>query len=81
MTSTVIMYWIKVSHALAFKTSSVRSVYIKIIVYAGSILANLNNTMQTKQHAMKKPQSYSIYNFEVEGSLVENVQNLHFLMI
>ena len=35
-------------------TLSVRSVYIKIINYSGRILANLNTTMQTKQHAVKK---------------------------
>ena len=32
---------------------------IKIINHSDSISANLNNTMQTKQHAMKKTHSYS----------------------
>ena len=49
----------KVCHSSAFQTISVRSVYFKIINYSGSIFANLNKTMQTKQDAMKKPQSYS----------------------
>ena len=51
--------------------------------YGSSILENLNNTMQTKQHAMKKPNSNSNRNkiykgllFVEEGSLAENVQNL-----
>ena len=42
-----------------FRTISVRSVYIRIINYSGSIhvlhVASLNNSLQTKQHAMKKP--------------------------
>ena len=41
-------------HLSALQTISVRSLYIKIINYRDSISANLNNTMQTKQHAMKK---------------------------
>ena len=44
---------------LNFLIKLVRSVYIKIINYSGSILTNLNNTMQTTHHAMKKPHSYS----------------------
>ena len=42
-------------HSSAFQTISVRSVYIKIINHSGSILAiaDLNNTMQTKQDTMK----------------------------
>ena len=42
-----------------FRHLSVRTISIKIINYGGSILANLNNKMQTKQHAMKTPHSYS----------------------
>ena len=38
---------VKVCHAFAFQTS----IYIKIINYCGSILRNLNDTMQPKQHA------------------------------
>ena len=64
------------------------SLYKKNINYSGSILANLNNTMQTKQHATKKTNSYSSRNkiywgilFVEEGSLAENVQNLRFLLI
>ena len=49
----------KVCHSSAFQTISRRSVYNKIINYSGSILANLNSTMQTKQHATKKTHSYS----------------------
>ena len=48
----------------------------------------LNNTIQSKQHAMKKPHSYSNRNkiykglfFVVEGFRAENVQNLQFLLI
>ena len=49
----------------------------------------INNTIQTKQHAMKKPNSYSnrnkiykgIFFFFVEGFWAENVQNLKFLLI
>ena len=50
---------VKVCHSSAFQTISHRSVYIKIINYSDSISANLNNTIQTKQHAMKKSHSYS----------------------
>ena len=49
-------------------------IYIKNINYSDCIYANLNNTIQTEQHAMKKPQSYSNRNeiykglfFVVEG--------------
>ena len=79
---------VKVCHPSAFQTISHRSVYIKIINYSDSISANLNNTMQTKQHAMKKPHSYSNRNkiykglfFVTEGLLAENVQNLLVLLI
>ena len=34
-----------------------RAVYIKNINYSGSLLANLNSKMQTKQHATEKHQS------------------------
>ena len=43
---------------IRFSTISVRLVYIKMINYRGSILANLNKTMQPNEHATKKPQSY-----------------------
>ena len=43
---------------IPFSTISVRLVYIKMINYRGSILANLNKTMQPNEHATKKPQSY-----------------------
>ena len=69
-----VTYWLKVCHLSAFQTISRRSVYIKIIKYSDSISANLNNTIQTKQHDMKKPHSYSNRNkiykglyFVVEG--------------
>ena len=52
-------FLLKVCHSSAFQTISCRSVYIKIINYSDSISANLNNTIQTKEHAMKKPHSYS----------------------
>ena len=65
-----------------------RSVCIKIINYSGSVFANLNNTMQTKQHATRKhtiifkqKQDLQGTIFVVEGSLAENVQNLQFLLI
>ena len=61
---------------VTFQTISVRSV----IYYSGNISAHLNDKMQTKQHAMKKPHSYSNRNkfyvglfCELEGSLAENV--------
>ena len=79
---------IKVCHSSAFQTILRRSVYIKIINHSDSISANLNNTMQTKQHAMKKPHSYSNRNkiykgqfFVLEGFWAENVHNLQFLLI
>ena len=50
---------LKACHSSSFQTISRRSVYIKIINYSGSILVNVNSTMKTKQHAMKKPHSYS----------------------
>ena len=45
---------LKVCQSSAFQSISRKSVYIKIINYSDSISANLNNTVQTKQHAMKK---------------------------
>ena len=36
----------KVGHSSAFQTTSVTSVYIKVINYSGRILASLNNTMK-----------------------------------
>ena len=59
---------LKVCHSSAFQTSSVRSVYIKIINYSSSILANLKNTMQTKLE-------WGLF-FVVEWSYEENDQNL-----
>ena len=83
-----LLFSLKVCHSSGFQTISHRSVYIKIINYSDSIKANLNNTIQTKQHAMKKPHSYSNRNkiykglfFVVEGFWAENVQNLQFLLI
>ena len=58
---------IKVCHSSAFQTISRRSVYIKIINHSDSISANLKNTIQTKQHAMKKPHSYSNRNKIYKG--------------
>ena len=57
----MLTYDVKVCHSSAFQTISVQSVYIKIIYYRGRahVSANFNDTMQTKQHAMKKPHSYS----------------------
>ena len=71
---------VHVCHSSTFQTMSVRSVYIKIINYSGSILAKLNNTMKKKQkqnkkqkkppeHAMKKPLSYSNRNNIYKGLL------------
>ena len=71
---TILMHPIKICHSSTFQTISRRSVYIKMFNYSDSISANLNNTMQTKQHAMKKTHSYSNRNkiykglfFVVEG--------------
>ena len=79
---------VKVCHSSVFQTISRRSVYIKIINHSDSISANLHNTIQTKQHAMKKPHSNSNRNkiykglfFVVGGFWAENVQNLQFLLI
>ena len=62
--------------------------YIKIINYTDSLSAKLNNTIQTKQNAMKKTHSNSDRNkiykglFSVaEGFWAEIVQNLQFLLI
>ena len=70
---------VKVCHSSTFQTISRRSVYIKNINYNRSILAK-NNTIQTRQHATKNPNSYSNRNniylgllFVEEGSLAENV--------
>ena len=67
------------------QTSSVISVYIKIIDYSGSV-SSLNNTMRTK-HAAKNRQSYSNINkiylglfFVMEESLLKKLENLWFLM-
>ena len=51
-----LLHILKVCHSSAFQIiqNSHRSVYIKTVNYSRSILANLNNTMQTKQHATKK---------------------------
>ena len=79
---------LKVCHSSAFQTISRRSANIKIINHNDNISANLNNTIQTKQHAMKKPHFNSngnkIYKglfFVVVGFWAENVQNLQFLLI
>ena len=55
----------------AFQRSLVRSihVYINIIDYRGSILANLNNTMGTKQHATKKNHSYKKNKQDLQGTI------------
>ena len=56
---------LKICTSSAFQTISVKSVYIKIINYNGIIhvLANLNKTVQKKQHAAKKKShSYSVIN-------------------
>ena len=52
--------FINVCHSSAFQIITRRSVYIKIINYNDSISATVNKTMQTKQHAVKKPHFYSI---------------------
>ena len=44
------LIFVDVCHVMAFHTS----IYIKIFNYCGSILSNLNDTMQPKQHAKKK---------------------------
>ena len=70
---------------VSFSESSVRSVYIRNINYNCSLLANLNETMQTKQHAMKKPNPNQNVNKKYEGLifvmevfLAENFQNRQF---
>ena len=45
---------IKVCNSSAFQTISFKSVYIKNSITVADVLANLNNTAQTKLHAMKK---------------------------
>ena len=45
---------LKVCHSSAFQTISVRSFFIKIINYSGSIFCKLNNTMQTKTACNEK---------------------------
>ena len=66
----------------------IRSVYIEIINYSGSVLVNLNNTVQTKQHATAKTTLKLKYKQEilgniyvVEGFLAENVQHQQILLI
>ena len=64
---------------------SVRSVYVKIIKYSGSILANLNNTTANKTACNEKTTrifKYKQDNFFILGTifcggriLAENVQN------
>ena len=54
----------------AFQTILRRLVYIKNINYSDSMSANLNNTIQTKQHAMKKPHSYSKKKQDVQGTIL-----------
>ena len=77
----------RVCHLSAFQTKSVRSVYIKIINYSGIIhvLANLNNTLQTKQHATKKITLIFSYKQDMLGSIFCGgrifVQTLQFLFI
>ena len=56
-TSIVLDANLKVCHSSTFQIILARWVDIKIIKHSGSILANLNNAMQTKQHTMKKTQS------------------------
>ena len=65
-----------VCHSSDFQMS-VRSVYIKIINYSGSTFANLNNIMQTKQFATKKPRSFSIETLFTKNYvfLAESVEN------
>ena len=58
---------VKVCHSSTFQTISRRSVYIKIINYSDSISANPHNTIQTKQHAIKKLHSYSNRNKIYKG--------------
>ena len=67
---------LKVCHSSAFETILFRSVYIKIINYNDSILASLNNTMQTKQHAIKNTENSCV----VDNIWAENVQYLQFLL-
>ena len=59
----------KVYHSSAFQIISRRSVYIKIINYRDRISANLNNTIQTKQHAMKKPTLLFKQKQELQGTI------------
>ena len=67
-------------HSSAFETISARSDYIKIINHGGSTLANLNDTMQTKQHAMKKRTHVQIETRFTLWWKEENVQNLKFFL-
>ena len=48
------LFCLKVCHSSTFQTFSIRSVNSKMICYCGSILANLNITMKTKQKTLKK---------------------------
>ena len=56
-----------------FQTISVRLVNIKIINCSGSILAYLNNAMQTKQHATKTPHSYLDRNRICQGKCLTHL--------
>ena len=54
---------IKVCHSSAFQTILVRSAFIKINNKSGSILTNLNNTINANKTACnKKPHTYSNIN-------------------
>ena len=70
----------KVCHYSAFFIISVRSVYIKIFNYSGSILANLSNTKANKTACNKKvtlvfrfKQDILGINFVLEGYLASTV--------
>ena len=61
--------WFKVCHSSALQTTSVRSVYIKILNCSGRILANLNNTMRTKQHTKKNTTFIFKYKQDILGNI------------
>ena len=63
------VYQINVCHSSAFQTISRRSVYIKIINHSDSISANLNNTIQTKHHALKKNTLLFKYKQNLQGTI------------
>ena len=50
----ILKFPLKVCNLSAFQTISVKKIYKNIISYSGSILANLNNIMQTNQYALEK---------------------------